>query len=133
MKDFWWIFNQECSANIRTRAGSPSSSGSTSANQGAKTSTGAAHANNENSQGADDDDDGSREEGNQEPNRSRNGNRSKETRTQVKKFACPYRKYNPRKYCYLNRTWRTCALASFDTVARVKYALDLSVATDLNL
>jgi hypothetical protein len=35
------------------------------------------------------------------------------------KFACPYRKRNPRKYCV--RDWRTCALTPLETVARVKY------------
>jgi hypothetical protein len=37
------------------------------------------------------------------------------------KFACPYRKHNPRKYCV--RDWRPCALTPLDTVARVKYIL----------
>jgi hypothetical protein len=37
------------------------------------------------------------------------------------KFACPYRKHNPRKY-YV-RDWRPCALTPLDTVARVKYIL----------
>jgi hypothetical protein len=35
------------------------------------------------------------------------------------KFACPYRKRDPRKYCV--RDWRSCALTPLDTVARVKY------------
>lgn len=34
------------------------------------------------------------------------------------KFACPFRKRNPRKYCV--QTWRTCALTPHTTVARVK-------------
>ncbi|PMD34500.1 hypothetical protein L207DRAFT_638973 [Hyaloscypha variabilis F] len=34
------------------------------------------------------------------------------------KFACPYRKRDPRKYCV--KHWRSCALTPQDTVARVK-------------
>jgi hypothetical protein len=33
-------------------------------------------------------------------------------------FACPYRKHNPRKYSV--RDWRSCALTSFNSIARVK-------------
>ena len=34
------------------------------------------------------------------------------------KFACPYRKRDPRKYCVQH--WRSCALTPQETVARVK-------------
>lgn len=34
------------------------------------------------------------------------------------KFACPYRKRDPRKYCV--KYWKACALTPQDTVARVK-------------
>ena len=34
------------------------------------------------------------------------------------KFACPYRKRDPRKYCIKN--WRSCALTPQESVARVK-------------
>jgi len=34
------------------------------------------------------------------------------------RFACPYRKRDPRKYCVQN--WRSCALTPLDNVARVK-------------
>jgi hypothetical protein len=34
------------------------------------------------------------------------------------KFACPYRKHDPRKYCVPN--WGPCALTPLQTVARVK-------------
>jgi len=37
------------------------------------------------------------------------------------KFACPYRKYDPRKYCV--RNWRPCALTALDSVARVKFVV----------
>ena len=40
------------------------------------------------------------------------------------KFACPYRKRDPRKYCV--RDWRSCALTPLDTVARVKYDYNAS-------
>ncbi|PMD47741.1 hypothetical protein L207DRAFT_576502 [Hyaloscypha variabilis F] len=34
------------------------------------------------------------------------------------KFACPYRKRDPRKYCIQH--WRSCALTPLETIARVK-------------
>ena len=34
------------------------------------------------------------------------------------KFACPYRKHDPQKYCA--RNWRSCALSPWATVARLK-------------
>jgi hypothetical protein len=34
------------------------------------------------------------------------------------KYACPYRKRNPRKYCV--QTWRSCALTPLESIARVK-------------
>jgi len=37
------------------------------------------------------------------------------------KFACPYRKHDPRKYCHQVRCWRSCALTPLDTIARVKF------------
>ena len=36
------------------------------------------------------------------------------------KFACPYRKNQPRKYRSNNRQWRSCALTPLESVARVK-------------
>lgn len=35
-----------------------------------------------------------------------------------KRFACPYRKHNPKKYTHYN--WRSCALSGFGSTARVK-------------
>jgi len=120
MKDFWVIFKQEWSANIRTRTGSPSSSCSGPGPQSSNTSTKVSLANKKNSQ-REDDDDFSREQGDREPNNPGNVTRPKESQSQGEKFACPYRKHNPGKYSHRTRTWRTCALTSFDTVARVKY------------
>jgi gag-polyprotein putative aspartyl protease len=39
------------------------------------------------------------------------------------KFACPYRKYDPRKYCAhsQNRKWRSCAMTPLADISRVKY------------
>jgi hypothetical protein len=37
------------------------------------------------------------------------------------KFACPYRKRDPRKYCVQH--WRPCALTPLESVARVKYVI----------
>jgi hypothetical protein len=41
------------------------------------------------------------------------------------KFACPYRKHDPQKYCV--QYWRSCALTPLETVARVKYVTPLEI------
>ena len=121
MKDFWIIFNQEWSANIHKCSGSPSTSSSTSAIQGAHAVTESSSTNKQKRQREDDDDSNSREDGNEDPAWRKDC--PSETQNKKKKFACPYRKRDPRKYNYCTRSWRTCALTSFDTIARVKYAL----------
>jgi hypothetical protein len=53
------------------------------------------------------------------PKRPRVSPSSEPTLQDDPKFACPYRKHNPRKYCV--REWRPCALTPLDTIARVKF------------
>lgn len=44
------------------------------------------------------------------------------------KFACPYRKRDPRKYCVQH--WRSCALTPLETLARVKYETTRRICDD---
>jgi hypothetical protein len=55
-------------------------------------------------------------EGRRNPKRSKSGSDSIEL---GQRFACPYRKHNPRKYSV--QDWRICALTHHKTIARVKY------------
>ena len=121
MTEFWVIFNQEWSVSVRKCAGasstpSPSAkSDPTPSKQRASNYTGKRSAEH-------DDDKNPDEDNNRDPKRP------KKTKSQlgdrydsVMKFACPYRKYNPQKYCI--RNWRLCALTPLDSVSRVKYVI----------
>lgn len=125
MDDFWLIFNQEWSANIRRCSGSPSTSSSGSVMRGANEQTEGSSTNRQKRQREDDyDDDGSTREGRDE-DPARINSCQPEIQNDKKKFACPFRKCNSRKYNQSTYRWRTCALASFDTIARLKYAFPL--------
>jgi hypothetical protein len=52
------------------------------------------------------------------PKRSKKSPSQPRTPGKSMRFACPYRKRDPRKYCV--RDWRSCALTPLDDVARVK-------------
>ena len=123
MKEFWTIFNHEWSTNLRVCTGdssSPSSSSSTGENA---VSSQANPGSNTNKRGRDGDkdrlpDDGN---GNGDPKRPRRAEPPETGGGETANFACPYRKNNPRKYTHRNRVWRSCAMTSFNTVARLKY------------
>lgn len=121
MREFWVIFNQEWSASIQRRDGegsasSPPLSSSIDPSGGASGQKGDSckkrgrecHGNSD-----------SDEEGTQDPKRNKRGKSQLKDRDDSAKFACPYRKHNPQKYCLLE--WRLCALTPLDSVARVKY------------
>lgn len=121
MKDFWVVFDQEWSANMRTCTGTPGSSSSTSSISGPGFSLGT-FTTNKQKRSRDDGQDGSPgkdDDENQMPPRkvsSQFGHRAEE-----RKFACPYRKHNPQKYSCHSGKWRLCAVNSFDSIARLKY------------
>lgn len=71
---------------------------------------------NGNEDGGDDDNDDQRP-----PKRPRTSSTPLDIFNSGTKFACPYRKYDPRKYCV--RNWRSCALTPLDSVARVKFVV----------
>ncbi|KAE9373021.1 hypothetical protein N431DRAFT_290614, partial [Stipitochalara longipes BDJ] len=121
MEDFWIIFNQEWSANIRRRTASPSTpsssvSGPSSKWTAEKTNKKHKRSTDYNQDHLSDDDD--ENEGPKRPRRSAALTEDGEESQQ--KFSCPYRKHNPRKYTHSDRRWRSCALTPFSTIARVK-------------
>ncbi|CAD6444602.1 f8c9ece0-bf87-47e0-874a-78644042707a [Sclerotinia trifoliorum] len=65
--------------------------------------------------GDDSDNEGKKE---RNPKRPRNLSTRSRILDDAKKFACPYRKHDAKKYCIQN--WRSCALTPLDSVARVK-------------
>lgn len=121
MGDFWSLFNHEWSENVRKRTGSPSTPSSSASDPKSKTS--AEKSNKKHKRTSDDNEDRRQDEDeNEGPKRLRCTSASPEVgEDSQQKFSCPYRKHNPRKYTHCDRVWRTCALAPFSTVARVKY------------
>jgi hypothetical protein len=119
MKEFWVIFNQEWSANIKrhTRASPESSSSSVSREKSTAEkpqSQGNRKHERENEEEQDPDENNGRA-----PKRQRIAATPRD-KTETLAFACPYRKHNPRKYCHSTRKWRSCALSPLDNISRVK-------------
>jgi len=122
MKEFWVIFNQQWSMNVRKCNGggsepidgaSNSSSSRDSSKQGEKKNKDKSKR----ERGSNDDQrDGSDQEGNFK--RTRGSNEFSKDRKSNEKFACPYRKHNSQKYSVHN--WRVCALSPLNSVSRVK-------------
>jgi hypothetical protein len=122
MREFWTIFNQNWTAEPQEHGNSSSQSGITSAysvNSGdsAKDSRSCRAQKLQKRREADEDDEGS-DNGDQR-GRKRPKNFITKVETSGPKFACLYRKHNPRKYC-VSGGWRPCALTPFETIARVK-------------
>jgi hypothetical protein len=122
MKEFWVLFNQEWSASARKCAASVSSpsSSATSSEKPCSSSSGQNQGitKEKRSRELDDNQDpGDDEE--KDPKRPKRMKPSRNEQFSNAKFACPYRKYKPQKYCV--RDWRLCALTPLDSVARVKF------------
>lgn len=117
MNDFWVIFNQDWATGIRQ-----CSSGSNSGSNFVSVASLSPSFNENGSKH-------SRERmDSQPPVEDKDSRASKRPRTMISpsrnmnekpKFACPYRKHNPRKYNV--RNWSPCALTPHKTVARVKF------------
>lgn len=75
----------------------------------------------DNSQGNGDRDEDDGDDDQRAPKRPRTSSATLENFNNSTKFACPYRKYDARKYCV--RNWRSCALTPLDSVARVKFVV----------
>jgi hypothetical protein len=117
MREFWIIFDQEWAANIQRRGNSPTNSTGgrtvTTPDQ-ALPNTGA----NKRKFGADDEWNPDEDDGQGQKRPKKDIPAAMNSPGFKMKLACPYRKHDPRKYCLDG--WRTCALASLTTVARVK-------------
>ncbi|KAJ8067322.1 hypothetical protein OCU04_004675 [Sclerotinia nivalis] len=100
-----------------TRTSKTDSSTTTSSEKVSESYKGEGRSKTRKRQGKGDDSDN---EENQERNPKRPKNLPTYSRTldDTRKFACPYRKYDAKKYCVQN--WRSCALTPLDSVARVK-------------
>ncbi|CZR68989.1 uncharacterized protein PAC_18890 [Phialocephala subalpina] len=120
MRDFWTIFSQEWSKGIRKCAGTPSAPPSAStphaSTSGSRLSQNTISAQKRRIDNSED----SPEDGNEDLKRHRRSNTLPADPEDSLKFACPYRKHAPRKYNHFAREWRSCALTSFSSVARVK-------------
>ncbi|KAM3087035.1 protein phosphatase regulator [Clarireedia jacksonii] len=120
MREFWVIFNQEWTANIQRHSGGSPQSMSSSISQCNNTSGSSSSSRGQKREREDE------EDKNPEDNNGRDPKRPKVDFSPLKgsdermKFACPYRKHDPRKYCHQIRRWRSCALTPLDTIARVK-------------
>jgi hypothetical protein len=129
MGDLWTLFNQEWSENVRRRTGSPSTPSSSVSDPSSASSKRSAEKSNKKHKRARDDNGGHRpdEDENEDPKRPRHASACPEGgEDSQQKFACPYRKHNPRKYSHCGRRWRSCALTPFSTIARVKYICSLT-------
>lgn len=121
MKEFWVIFNQEWSANIRKCSeGSPDSTSSSVPHSKTMKENEGSKSGQKRKKDKDDGDDGLGEDGNRDPKKPKSKAATDAMVEENKKFACPYRKHDPRKYCHQVRSWRSCALTPLDTIARVK-------------
>jgi hypothetical protein len=130
MKEFWVIFNQEWSANMRQCSGESSMSMTSSVSQQNIDSGDSSNKNarkrkreGEKDENREDDDGGN-------PKRPKIVSSPPSDAEDKIKFACPYRKHDPRTYCHQNRCWRSCALTPLDTIARVKYGSFRSLAIE---
>lgn len=121
MKEFWPIFNQWATAYTTRRGESSSSVPSLNATSTSKltATTRGTNSTQGTKRSRDDRDDGDGSngdgQGTKPPGKSPE---SPSAGDKDQRFACPYRKHNPRKYCVTD--WKLCALTHHKTVARVK-------------
>ncbi|PMD41919.1 hypothetical protein L207DRAFT_426360, partial [Hyaloscypha variabilis F] len=121
MGEFWTVFNQEWSANIRRRTESPSTPSSSVSGPKSQQSAQNSNKKHKRTTYSDQDrlpDDDNENEGPKRPRRS--APLPEDANECQHKFSCPYRKHRPRIYNHLDRRWRSCALTPFSTIARVK-------------
>jgi hypothetical protein len=117
MEEFWVMFNQGWSSNFTQHAGNSSGTSQSSNAENANHDKDARHLSRRKRQRDDDDPGDQNGDRNSNPpgKRSSGGKNSEESI----KFACPFRKHNPRKYNIYSH--RTCTLSHWDTIARLKY------------
>lgn len=123
MREFWIIFDRLQNTGIITQNSDSSSTEIRSAANNASISAGKCSMlpprgtkrkldnDKENDPGSDDDIQ-------RRPGPGRNSSAASDVGRTPGNFACPYRKHKPRVYNIIE--WRTCALTSYSTIARVK-------------
>jgi hypothetical protein len=128
MQEFWILFDQDWMGNVRSCAGSESvsESGRASISDGTSNSRQEQSSSSPSIQSAGKRSGEQGQEEDQDPD-DRDPPGPKRLKKDVEnldkancKFACPYRKSNPRKYC-IQGIWRSCALTPLESIARVKY------------
>ncbi|EPE28709.1 Zn2/Cys6 DNA-binding protein [Glarea lozoyensis ATCC 20868] len=126
MKEFWILFNEQWSTAVEQRGGG--SSGSSNSAYRSSPSASSQNTNDTTPPGDrkgkrrktnDDGGNNSEDEDDRDPKRPKNAS-SLQSDKPKSMFACPYRKHNPQTYHTRNRAWRTCALNSFENIARLK-------------
>jgi hypothetical protein len=121
MEEFWVIFGQQWASNLRTHAGTPSSSSPVTTREAGMTTASGQHPGSQitdkkrslgdgDNHQQDEDEDGN-------PKRPRHsGLRVDDDVTTC--LACPYRKHNPRTYGITE--WKYCALTPYRNISRLK-------------
>jgi hypothetical protein len=124
MEEFWVLFDQEWDTGFVQEAASvspPSSSGSSSGSTASANSMTLPPIQRK------------RQREEEDPPEERNGRNPRQPRSSVgpstgcddsTRFACPFRKHDSRKYSVYSH--RVCALSHWETIARVKYAINYS-------
>jgi hypothetical protein len=114
ISEFWTIFKQNWKGSIHHHAtGSPASGSGSNATifgQAAQNISGRKRTRGKDPQDPDDNDKRASKRAGKQP--------VKASVSVELQYACPYRKYNPRKYCV--QDWKLCALTPHKNVARVK-------------
>jgi hypothetical protein len=123
MGEFWAIFEQQWQSGTRQHGATESSSSSGLSSleiTGTGQETAAISATNR-SKRPRNDEEGDSENEKDRPSKRAGKHPASEDQSEIAlRFACPFRKRNPRKYCV--QAWSRCALTPHATVARVKYA-----------
>jgi len=119
MEQFWMYVNQRMGQGIRMHADpSSTSQRATSGSLNASTRTSNLGSGKRSLGMEDEGQDFPEEDDERRAKKPRTPAVSRDALEESAQFACPYRKYDPRKYNF--RDWRTCALTPLRTVARVK-------------
>jgi hypothetical protein len=121
MKEFWIIFDHRWQPQSRQRGDAAASPQSTQpASSSSRKTSDSAWTSSKSAKRARSSQDGESDNDNDRPSKRKEKEPASRRSSEVPvRFACPYRKHNPKKYSV--QIWRTCALTPQTTVARVKY------------
>lgn len=117
MEEFWVMFNQEWSFDFAQHAGDSSETSRSSNAESKNHGKDARHTSRKKRQRDDEDlEDQNGDRKSRAPRKISPGGKGSEESI---KFACPFRKQNPRKFNIYSH--RTCTLSHWNTIARLKY------------